>query len=250
MVVMKVIRIHPELSRASAVLGLLPIIALLNAEVAFPGLSLKRAFIAFSPWILLVSVFSSSIWIGLRRGHFSALVILRIYFTFWILLNLFFSATRGHPKVAIFSILLAPSLLWILNVLYQGWSRPCFDSGVSWYQGYPRAIPEVTAHIKGLDQGIVSRVARLDRDGIFVFTSSLETPWANAFSMLENVIVELHFRDRTLQLSGLPVRCWGEERLGSQSQGLGLRFIGNSSDLKKQLGDWIEKLKGEGYVAE
>jgi hypothetical protein len=51
-----------------------------------------------------------------------------------------------------------------------------------------------------------------------------------------------YFRDRQIECQGRPILSLG------QGGGGGIQFLGATDDLNKDIGDFVELLRGEGYV--
>ncbi|MDR3605931.1 MAG: hypothetical protein P4M08_00960 [Oligoflexia bacterium] len=120
--------------------------------------------------------------------------------------------------------------LWTLNEL----ERSFFDPRLRWFQGLPKPIPGIECEIG--DHRV--RVSRLDREGAFVYSDRDRVP--------DNIgQISFVFRDRRINCHGVAVRTLDRVRPRS---GVGIQFREMSADSRKVLGDFVESLKGEGYV--
>lgn len=151
-------------------------------------------------------------------------------------------AFRDHNfGLALFAVLLA-----VFQSLYLVWlrielGRSFCDPRVRWYHGLPTPIPGLVCDLGTSDR---FRVSALDRKGIFLYreTGGATPDWVVGRQARE---LALCFRDRRVRCRGIPVRAL---RRAGEFRGVGLRFAGMSPDMLKQLGDFVEVLKGEGYV--
>ena len=106
---------------------------------------------------------------------------------------------------------------------------------MKWFQGAPSLIPRLSCSVKGHGYG----VSRLDKDGLFVFAD--EKVYGENFLKGE-LEIELNFRKKKAPAKGQVIRVLG------QGHGYGIKFEGMSSDQWKELGDFVETIKGEGYA--
>ncbi|MEN9723450.1 MAG: hypothetical protein RJB38_1436 [Pseudomonadota bacterium] len=127
--------------------------------------------------------------------------------------------------------------------------RSYFYSGVQWFEGTPQAIPGLRAAISTVDSSQQElSVCRIDSEGLFAVSQSGRlVPWAD-------VDVELRFgvqhEERKIRVRGIVVRqfegrSW--HRNGSD-WGIGVRFVSLTPDCKKDLVEFLEVLRGEGYI--
>ena len=84
-------------------------------------------------------------------------------------------------------------------------------------------------------------MGRIDERGIFLFRHAKNFDFS--FDPKSSLEISIKFQAREL-------RCKGRVRaVLDRSPGLGLEFSKVSPDFRKELGDFIEILRGEGYVA-
>jgi len=120
--------------------------------------------------------------------------------------------------------------------------RSFFDPEMSWFEGSPRSIPALSCDLIIADKGdkgekrLHMKVSRLDEEGAFVFGKRI--PKAR-----QKAELVFRFRDREIHCMGLPMIAF--KRAG---EGMGFFFDRATPDQKKDLGDFIETLRGEGYV--
>lgn len=126
---------------------------------------------------------------------------------------------------------------------YRENHRIFFRPGLRWYQGLPRTIPRVTAEWAEVAdwEGVQFRVSGLNGDGAYLFASerpaSAKPPGAGA--------VTFRFRDQVIPCN---IKVMSSFDRGSSGFGLGVRFERKTLAEAQRLNDWIEKLRGEGYV--
>lgn len=143
---------------------------------------------------------------------------------------------------AIFQILVFGGLsLWVETEL----SRSFVNPGMRWYQGLPAPIPSLQCEIQGerADSRREFRVARMDREGAYVFQRADGMLDLRRRGPREMVF---RLRDHEIRCVGVPVGYF--DRGSSTGAGVGFRFSGMTADRRKDLGDFIEALQGEGYV--
>jgi hypothetical protein len=187
-------------------------------------------------------VLPASVWI--TRGRAWAVRALEVFFAVWLVLNAWVAARTGNPSLGFLTV--------ALLALYGGWltwvkhelQRSFFDPRMSWYQGLPKPLPGVSCRLAWGDNELDLRVGRLDREGAFVFQHATRVDGPALTRLRTDVASELtfSFRERSVRCTGLPVRALHGDL------GAGFQFYGLAPDLKKQLGDFIETLRGEGYV--
>jgi len=146
-------------------------------------------------------------------------------------------------------------ILTLLSYLWWGrmrneLARSYMHSGVRWFEAEPHPLPYVSAEV----MGVPFRISRLDSEGVFVFGP--ESSIASLFQA-NGSRVEVTIRQET---TGFAVNVLGEiaqevhprksglHRAGDWISGIGLRFVEPSVDRKKGLGDFVERLRGEGHV--
>jgi hypothetical protein len=163
----------------------------------------------------------------------------------WIFISVWVAIRMQYPPLGFFAIFLLFCCFVVLNWLKQEMERSFFDPQMSWFQGLPKPIPGLQCQLMSGEKIVDLRVGRIDRDGVFVF-SQVEggKPSTVLSSLLEKRKLEMvfNFRDRRIACQGTPTLSVG---LGI---GAGIQFMWVSADLRKEIGDFVEVLRGEGYV--
>ncbi len=132
-------------------------------------------------------------------------------------------------------------MIWLRNEL----DRSYFDPQMKWFQGFPKAIPGLTCEMEWNGKKGDFRVSRIDKEGTFLFfdqhasKNQVELERMKSGQAAELVF---KFRERQIKCQGVPVRSFGT------GVGVGLQFSKVLPDARKDLGDFVELLRGEGYV--
>lgn len=153
------------------------------------------------------------------------------------------SAIRLHNiSLGFFTLFLGLYLFLLLVWIRIELGRSFFDPKMRWYQGLPSPVPGLECELADPAQaGSAFRVSRLDREGAFIFRDSPD-PLPKKVRQLV-----FSFRDHQIRCQGIVIRSF--QHRGGQ-EGLGFQFTGMTPDARKTLGDFVETLKGEGYVTE
>lgn len=162
----------------------------------------------------------------------------------WALVTGWVAIRLHHSSMGFFAVFLLFFFIGILFILRQEIGRSFFDPRMRWYEGLPKPIPGVSCQLSLEGRRQVCRVCRLDEEGAFIYGCNTDSGLQPVPALVSDEILELifEFRDRQIRCSGIPV-CY----LGGQI-GAGFQFREVSSDKKKELGDFIAGLRGEGYV--
>jgi hypothetical protein len=94
------------------------------------------------------------------------------------------------------------------------------------------------------------RLSRLDREGAFLFSSAeagSHFTTRQELAGLGNSEIRLCFKDKTVTCKGKVMRLL--DRHPTEGVGVGMQFCSMTPDMRKELNDFIEILRGEGYVA-
>lgn len=156
----------------------------------------------------------------------------------WGILSVLFVVKNSSFAVAISNLMVLAFIVVMSSYWIGYFSKSFFDSGRRWYQGSPPPIPGVICTAGGAQW----RVSRLDREGAYVFLDRArpvefrrggngQTPYELRFE----------FRNETI---GVPAELVHQS---NEFTGFGFRFRFNDADLRKDLGDFIEKMRGYGY---
>jgi hypothetical protein len=155
----------------------------------------------------------------------------------WILISFWMALRIGVTSLAFFGLGLLFFWGLVLALTHRELRRSFLDPRISWYQGLPQPISGVKCRI-GDDE---FRVGRLDREGVFIFRERAFGPAGKE----KQTPLHFQFRDKEVACSGSPIRALIRQ---GKTYGIGLRFAGMTPDARKKLGDFVETLKGEGYV--
>lgn len=151
--------------------------------------------------------------------------------------------------LGIFSLCL--SFYWLLQYFWldREMGRSYLDPQMKWYQGFPKPIAALKCSLAwqgpALGKGIEGEfgVCRLDRDGVFLYAPRNQAGM-KSLAGLRKGKVELEFVFRQKKTLGQGVVVCSDQN-GST---VGIQFAHMVSDQRKKMGDFIEVLKGEGYV--
>jgi hypothetical protein len=241
---MRVILIPARLRLAAVLLFLCVPIAALETVIVTRAPWWRLPYVSIGIWsaAVFMVILPLSVWI--MRGRAWSLRALEIFFALWLAINAWVALRTGNPGLGFLSVsLLALFGIWALWIRHE-MRRSFFDPRMSWYQGLPRPLPGISCRVAWGDREIDCKVSRLDREGAFIFQPPTRLGEAALDSLRTDVRSELtfSFRERSVRCTGFPVRALDGNR------GAGFQFDGLAPDLRKQLGDFIETLRGEGYV--
>lgn len=165
-----------------------------------------------------------------RRKTWAYVVYFFVEVVLWGLVSIALVIKKSSFSVAIANLAVLAFIISTGSVWMRHYSKSFFDSGRRWFEGTPSPIPGVNCVANGAHW----KVSRLDREGAYVF---LDEPRPLEFKG------QLQFAYRGLKVDVPAV-------LVHQSKdftGFGFRFKFNDADLRKDLGDFIEKMRGYGY---
>lgn len=159
----------------------------------------------------------------------------------WSVLNFWFAFKNRNPALAFYALFLI--LLWGVILLWtrREMSRSFFSSGLRWFQGAPRTVPGLQCELSGAAGPL--RVSRLDLDGAFLVASREESFQLPTHPGAEMIFL---YKDQKIRCAGTVVAHLGDSI--DSATGAGIRFHGMSPDARKELGDFVESLRGEGHV--
>jgi hypothetical protein len=180
--------------------------------------------------------------VGLLRAKKWAWRLALVLAIAWSLSTIWMAVRMRNPSLGFFAVGLAAILGGLLAWLRHEIGRSFLDPRMRWYQGLPKAIPGLACRVPSGDL----RVCRIDQEGAFVYRGA---EGAAAVPTSPGVPVELlfQFREKHVRCLGVPVQVFTEPA-GAAATGAGFRFQGMSADMNKDLGDFIESLRGEGHV--
>jgi len=247
---MKVIRAPRALLASSAAVYLLVPVAVFTAGIFSSHVwwDLPIAELHAAGWIALafVAPISWRLVMG-RRGAWHALATGCILLCVGLLLRAAWirGTLQGLWAVGV-SAFCTALLAWIR----QEQCRSYFDPQMPWYQGLPIAIPRLTAVVTSgvVPDGRELQVCRLNSEGLFAFS--------RFGAIVPETQVELELRhgdpheERKTRIKGIVVRQFEgrSSKRESGDWGLGIRFHPQEPDAKKELLDFLEVLRGEGYI--
>lgn len=240
----------PGIRRLLLALLLIPVLTLIqtifvvNLELwRLPLASMIRGFAVGIPVLFLISI-------ATKRMSSWTLPAWKLLSVVWVLDLARTAYLENKVALAFFAVLLAAYLVaWTWRATLE-LSRSYIDPKLNWFESSPPTIPIVQAEFLGH----AFNLARIDREGIFAFVQEgqpsldLETDK----NPIEITIRRNDNRD-TVNALGEIVRAVHPRRMdllidGNNFCGFGLRFVEPGVDRKKELGDFIERLRGEGHV--
>jgi hypothetical protein len=247
---MGVISIPPGLRLATMLYLLCVPLAALETVIAARAPWWRLPYDRITLWSTAVALLCLPQAAWLARGRPWALKLSAAFSLLWCTLSGWFALRTENSNLGFFTLGLTLFLGGILIWIRRELSRSYFDPAMAWYQGLPMPIPGLTCELVHGDITEEFSVSRVDRDGAFLFhrnilgptgETSLEGPtWMDAY-----VELRFRFRDRDVRCTATPVRALERE----QGMGAGFRFANPSADTRKEIGDFVEHLRGEGYVS-
>lgn len=247
-IVMQMVYLPRGLKRAVQALALCVPLAALEVIIVKRApwwrLPYQQIGIVCAPAFVLCVILS----ILLLRGRKFGLYAAAFFGVAWFVSNGWMALRLHYPSLGIFALVLGGLTLAHLAWLQLELSRSYIDPQLHWYEGLPQPVPGLACEIRNESQKDEYRVARLDREGVFIFRDNLKFKQASEprFAKAENLEMKLSYRDRHVRCTGVPVRVLN--RMGAESV-IGFKFRDMSADSRKVLGDFVEALKGEGYVS-
>lgn len=155
----------------------------------------------------------------------------------------------GHHSTGLgfFAILKGVFLAGITLWLRREMSRSFFDPKVRWFQSSAKGIPGLTCYLGSGEFRETFRVSSIDEEGAFLFVDRISNSFDQKSLLMEGEKeLSFVFRDREFRCQGRLIRLLNRETCG---WGGGFQFRGLSPDHRKDLGSFVESLRGEGYVA-
>ena len=224
--------------------------------LSVPWVLIEIALVTSAPWwklpirsmtywgvIFTLICIPVSVWMAAgRKWAYSITVLLS---GTWLLASIWLVIVMRLPSLAFFTFCLLIFQLCVLLWLKLELERSFMDPQMKWYQGAPKRVPGLECQVSLGDSKLDFRVSRMDRDGAFVVVHSQERASLELLpSFLSSKDIQLVFCFRQFKIS-----CHGIPTLSmNEGLGIGIRFHGLSHDSKKELGDFVEVLRGEGYV--
>jgi hypothetical protein len=243
---MRVISVPGRLQLASAMLLL-----------AIPAIAIQTVIVTRAPWWKL-PVQTMEIWAGifgaialplclwLQGGRRWALSVGTVLAVAWIAISAWLAIRTRQPSLGFFTLFLVVFFSGVLSWLDRELGRSFFDPQIRWFQQLPKPLPGLSCELlRGGAKGAAwesFRVSRMDEEGVFLFRE-YKAGQARTFTRKDRLSLKFSFRDRQVEATGVPVR---DLRGG---WGVGVQFKGLKADSYKEIGDFVELLRGEGHVA-
>lgn len=239
---MHVVSVPRRLRLAAGVFVLTIPLAAIETVIASQAPWWRLPYSSMAAWSAVVAALFLPSAFLLARGRGWLWPVCAFFSGLWVVLSAWFAIRVRMPSMAYFTLGLAAFLGIALMWVRRESRRSFFDPKMRWFEGLPRPIPGLSCKV-GKHEDF--RVSRMDREGAFVFRAAGDSV-AGAFRGQAGEEVELAFafRDRQVRCKGTPMRTLDETR------GAGFRFRDLPPDLRKELGDFVELLRGEGYVAD
>lgn len=226
--------------------------------MAVPIAAVETILVTRAPWWRLpqrsILIWSASalflslpLMVWVIQGRKWAVRACAVFFAVWISLNFVVSYRIHSGALGFFNLALCAFAAGMLSLIAREMNRSFFDAGVRWFQRTPAPMPRVRCRLTSEDAQFDCRVGKLDREGAFVF---LREP-ATAPLSLRAVLSAGRRSELTFSIAGeagSEVRCSALPRTSIEGGiGAGFQFEGLPADTRKKLGDFIERLRGEGY---
>jgi hypothetical protein len=141
--------------------------------------------------------------------------------------------TRNYALAFYGLFVLILAALYALH-LFRSLGEAYYHSGQRWFEGRPRFIPEVEAELKTADVAVPTRLSRLGIEGCYAFPKAAvgAEPATIALKLGEfSMVTAVELVSRT-----------------RDGAGRGYRFIAASADEKKDVREFIDRVRSGGYV--
>lgn len=202
-------------------------------------------------WALAFLLITIPLAIWVMAGRRWVLPLLKVLLGTWVMVGLLLAIRMGSPSMGFFTL-----FLLALSVIESQWvtvemGRSFLDPQMAWYQGLPKPIPGLKCQIQvGNTEPLQLDVSRIDQDGAFVFLPyhqnipAMMPLGSPLVPLLKKKDLEMvfQFRNRELMCKGVPISNV------DKGMGAGFQFKNGSPDVRKEIGDFVEALRGEGYV--
>jgi hypothetical protein len=199
--------------------------------------------IASAPVILAYVIVGWALLRGKRLGYY----LVKILSGAWLLQSGWMAIHLRNVSLGFFALFLGVLLLSFIAWIRVELNRSFFNPRIRWFEGLPKPIPGLECELLSESDRPVLRVNRIDREGAFLFCEPRQDDQgAVKLNNREAREILFSFRDRKVQCRGVAIRVLN--RMGAQT-GVGIQFTDMSLDARKMLGDFVETLKGEGYVS-
>jgi hypothetical protein len=235
---MRVLHVPVRLRFATAALFLSAPMAAVETILVTRAPWWRLPYRALEIWTCIVILIFFPITVWLLKGKRWSLIAVRAFSITWVALSAWVAIRTHNPTLGFFTVILMLFFLSLTRWLDREISRSFFDPQLRWYQRVPKPIAGLKCHVILGSNTLEMKVSRIDGEGAFLFTEKSESDpiWKAAQ-------LRFSFRDRHIFCEGKPIRSL------VRAVGAGFYFTQMSPDRKKELNDFIEVLRGEGYVA-
>jgi hypothetical protein len=225
--------------------------------LAVPAIAIQAVIVTRAPWWKLpretmeiwagvMAVVSLPLALWLQGGKRWALSIGTALAIVWVAVSAWLAIRAKQPSLGFFTLFLVVFFSGVLSWLERELGRSFFDPQIRWYQQLPKPLPGLSCQVAPQGAKPPSweqfRVSRIDEEGAFLFREK-QPEKAHVFTRREKLALKFTFKDREVEAAGVPVR---DLRGG---WGVGIQFKGLKADTYKDIGDFVEVLRGEGHVA-
>jgi hypothetical protein len=225
--------------------------------LAVPAIAIQTVIVTRAPWWKL-PLHTMEIWAGalavvmlplslwLQGGRRWALTVGTGLAISWVAISAWLAIRAKQPSLGFFTLFLVVFFSGVLSWLDRELGRSFFDPQIRWFQQLPKPVPGLTCEIARLGAKTATpetyRVSRIDEEGAFLFRERIPERH-KGFTRKDRLSLKFSFREYQIEALGVPVR---DLRGG---WGVGVQFKGLKADTFKDIGDFVEVLRGEGHVA-
>lgn len=196
-------------------------------------------------WSLSYFLVSVLLIFGLFRAQKWAFPTTAVFFSGWLIASVWVALATHHPLLGFYSIFLLAFFTLELTWLHTELSRSFIDPELHWYQGLPKGIPGLSCSLDAGGRPLHLKVSRMDQDGVFLYA----TPKDQDSTLLLDILLQHKQVELTLCFEQNEVTCKGAPIVTiADGAGAGIQFLTHSADLRKNIGDFVEILRGQGYV--
>lgn len=231
----------------------------LGLSLSAPLAAAHYALAARVPWwrlpqremlLLALLVLAASLFLRfwLVRGHRWTFYVTVFFAVLWSISAATLALHLKLPSIGFFTVFLLLYFTINLGAIWREIRRSYFDPEMSWYQGLPRPIPELLCELRQGAKTISCRVGRVDREGVILYAAEAGTAVIPEEMLKAGKISDLLFYFKSRH-AGKKILCQARPiRELWTKVGAGFQFRGLTPDTQKELGQFIEGLRGEGYV--
>ena len=198
----------------------------------------RTPYLALLPWGIFALALSLPLTWFLMRGSKWAYRVTLLCVAIWVLVSIFLSFSHRSTSLGFYTLFIAVAMATVCFWVEYEMKTSFLNSGTRWYQRFPRSIPGLSCEWADGEQKIEARVSQLDLSGAFIF-GGFSKVHTNVRKVSE---LTFKFRDQHIKCEATPVSA-----LDAQD-GIGFQFRNLSLDQLKLLGDFVERLKGEGHA--